>query len=59
MKTIHVELADKGCVIVVFEHFGNQGFRKFILIKYDEGFPIVRPANEVGVFAILKKAKTG
>ena len=56
METVHVELPDKGRIVVVLEQLRNQGLCKFVLIKDYERVAIVTPANEISVLAIFKEA---
>ena len=59
MEPVHVELSDKGSVVVVFEQLRNQGLCELILIKDDERVAVVSPANEVSVLAVVEKANSG
>lgn len=43
MEVIHVELADEGAKIIVFEVFGQNVLRKGIRVLYDEAITFLVP----------------
>ena len=53
MEPIHVQLANKGGVIVVLEQFRDEGFGKLVLVKDNERVAIVRPSYQICVFTVL------
>ena len=56
MKTVHVELADKGCIVVVFEEFGDHRPRKLIFVNDSERLAVFRPANQMHVTFVIEIA---
>ena len=58
VEPVHIELSDKGSIVVVFEQLRNQCLCELILIEDDERVAVVSPANEVSVFAVVEKANS-
>ena len=53
MEAIHIQLSDKRSIVVMFEELWNQGFRKLVLVKDDEGVAVVGPANEFSILTLV------
>ena len=58
VEPVHIELSDKGSIVVVFEQLRNQCLCELILIEDDERVAVGSPANEVSVLAIVEKANS-
>ena len=55
VETVHVQLAHKRGIVVMFEELRNERSCKFVLVEHNEGIAIIRPSNEVGVVFLVKK----
>lgn len=58
MEAVHVQLSDKGGIIVMLEKFGDKLLRKFVFIFHDERIAIIRPPDEVGVLPIIQETES-
>jgi hypothetical protein len=56
VEAVHIQLADKGSIVVVFEQFGDEGSGKFVFIKDNEGVAVVGPSDEIRGFAAFQEA---
>lgn len=56
VEAVHVELADKGRVVVVFEEMGDEVFGKLFFVRNDEGISIVGPPDKLFVWRVVDEA---
>jgi hypothetical protein len=58
MEAVHVQLPDKGCVVVMLEEFWDQTSGKLVFIQDNEGIAIVGPSDQLCVFRFIKETVT-
>ena len=57
METVHIQLPDERGVIIVFEKFRDKRPCKLIFVQDDEGIAIFGPADQFGIFGLVKETK--